>query len=136
MNTRRRTTWEEVKVAISHKARFILGISSPDGKHLYVWVPSLYIFDLVESHTKQVLVNLQNCRNDHRYREVLFYERIIEGKGFLDIQPVVITIIPYIEFAVERLPFGLEVISFEFKESFALQSAQRAQSLLEVSQKL
>ena len=89
-------------------------------------MPSLRIINLVEAYTEQVLVNLQDGRNDHRHREVLLNERIIQRKGLLKIQAVIITIIPYVEFAIEGLSLGLEILGFKLKERFALLRSQRA----------
>ena len=78
------------------------------------------IINLVEAHTEQVLVNLQDSWNDHRYREVLLYERIVQRKGLLKMQAIIITIIPYVEFAVEGLSLSLEFLCFKLEERFAL----------------
>jgi hypothetical protein len=83
-------------------------------------MPSLRIINLVEAYTEQVLVNLQDGWNDHRHREVLLYERIVQRKGLLKIQSVIITIIPYVEFAVEGLSLSLEFLGFKLEERFAL----------------
>jgi len=83
-------------------------------------MPNLRIIDLVEAYTEQVLVNLQDSWNDHRDREVLLYKRIVQRKGLLKIQAVIITIIPYVEFAVERFSLSLEILCFKLEERFAL----------------
>jgi len=83
-------------------------------------MPSLRIINLVEAYTEQVLVNLQDGWNDHRHREVLLNERVIQRKGLLKIQAVIITIIPYVEFAIEGLSLGLEFLGFKLEERFAL----------------
>jgi hypothetical protein len=80
----------------------------------------LCILNLVKAYTEQVLVNVQDRRNDHRYREVLLYERIVQREGRLNKQSVVITIIPYVEFAVERLALILDFLRFKLKKCFAL----------------
>ncbi len=85
-----------------------------------IWMPSFRISNFVEAYTKQVLVNLQDSWHHHRYREILLYERIVQGKGLLQIQVVIITVIPYVEFAIERFSLCLEFLFFEFEESFAL----------------
>ena len=78
------------------------------------------IINLVEAYTEQVLVNLQDSWNDYRHREVLLYECIVQRKGLLQIQAVIITIIPYVEFAVERLSLSLEFLCFKLEERFTL----------------
>ena len=83
-------------------------------------MPSLRIINLVEANTEQVLVNLQDSWNNHRDREVLLYERIVQRKGLLKIQAVIITIIPYVEFAVEGLSLSLEFLFFKLEERFML----------------
>ena len=83
-------------------------------------MPSLCILNLVKAYTEQVLVNVQDRRNDHRYWKVLLYERIVQRQGRLNKQSVVITIIPYVEFAVERLALILDFLCFKLKKCFAL----------------
>jgi hypothetical protein len=63
-------------------------------------VPHLNI-GLLEVYTQQVLVNLQDRRHHHIHGEVLFNQGIIEVESALNIEAVIIPIVPDVELSIE-----------------------------------
>lgn len=72
-----------------------------------------------ELNTEQILVDIKNCWDYDGHREVFLHQRIIEAKGFLHIDAVVIAIVPDIKLSVEGKPKLLAFLFLECKKYFA-----------------
>lgn len=69
---------------------------------------------------KQFLINLQNTLHNNPHREVLLHFRIIQIESFLDVFPIVVPVIPDIEFTVKgKTEFGVFSF-FECEQDLAL----------------
>lgn len=89
-----------------------------------------------ESDSQQVLVDIQDGRNDNGDGEVFLDEAIVQVKFFFDVLAVVVTVIPDIEVTIERKTFLGVLFLLYGEESFEFFVGGRAKFLLEVRKKL
>lgn len=89
-----------------------------------------------EFDTKEVLVDLQDCRHDNRDREVLFDEHVIKVEGLLDILSVIVAVVPDVEFAVKWKAFLFVLFFLHGKEGLTLLDTDRTEFGLKIIQKL
>lgn len=85
---------------------------------------------------QQLLVNFQNRRNNHRHGEILLHKRIIQIQFFLDVLPIIVPVIPDVEFPIESKAFLFMFLLFHGEQNFALFETNGAQFLLEVAKEL
>lgn len=76
--------------------------------------------DFLESNAKQVLIDIQNGWYDNCDREILFDEHVIEIQTTFDEFPVVVSIVPDIEFAVEWQAKFFMFLLFQCEKGFSI----------------
>ena len=99
-------------------------------------MPGRTILDFLELDTEKVLVDVENDGDDHRDREVLLDKHVIEIKSLLDVLPVVVTVVPKIEFAIKVESLLLMFLFFELEKDVALLLSNRPELSLEVIEEL
>ena len=92
--------------------------------------------DRVELHTKKVLVDFQNRRHNHGDREVLFYEHIVQVEGLLNVLPIVVTVVPEVEFPVIGKARFFMFLLLHFEEDGLLLLTHRSKLALQVIEEL
>ena len=98
-------------------------------------MPSLaLVFDELDS--QEVLVDVQNRRNDDGNGEVLFDETVVQVEFLLDKLPVVVTVIPDIELSVKWKTFLGVIFFLHGKKNLEFLVGGWAKFLLEVSEEL
>lgn len=88
-------------------------------------MPTLH-FHLHKLDRQQVLVDLDDLRDDNSHREILLDQAFVQVQRRLDELLVVVPIIPDIEFAIEWISLLLVFLLLEFEQSLTILQADRA----------
>jgi hypothetical protein len=92
--------------------------------------------DLLKPHAQQVLVDPEDRGHDARDGEVLLHRVVVERERALDVQAVVVAVVPEIERVLGREPARGALLGLERLERRELAVRDRLESRLQVVQKL
>jgi hypothetical protein len=132
------TSREQVEVAPPDEALAGLGVLLPHRKRLDVLVPHGRVLagHLLEAHAQQVLVDPEDRGHDARDGEVLLDRVVVERERPLDVQAVVVAVVPEIERVLGREPARRALLGLERFERRELAVRNGLEPRLQVVQEL
>ena len=71
---------------------------------MHTWMPGR-CFQWDEPHAEKALIDIENSRYDNRNGEVFLDKGVIQVERLLDELSIVVSVVPEIELAIERIPF-------------------------------
>jgi hypothetical protein len=98
-------------------------------------VPGLSLH-LYELDRQQVLVDLNDLRNDNRHGEILLDQPFVQVQGRLDKLLVVVPVVPDVKFAIEGVSLLCVFLLLELKQGLAILQTDRTEFLLQVVEEL
>ena len=92
--------------------------------------------DFHELDRQQVLVNLDDLRDDGGHGEILFDQHFVQAQRFLDELLVVVPVVPDIKLAVEGISFLRVFLLLELEQVLAIPQTNGTKFLLQIVEEL